>query len=194
MIPDPTQTWHGIPVWVHEHTRSTMDLGHELAQQGGSGIIIAKEQSAGRGVGDHVWVSERGGLYLTWVFEYRPHLDPVLYARDAFVLAMITALGHHGVPDAAIKEPNDIIVGHRKIGGVLEEIMPYGLIIGIGVNANNPTAAIGLAAISVQEITGTAVDLDRLAADFIAAFNDLRAGYPANLSRLRVRWRNLVAA
>ncbi len=81
-------------------------------------VLIADRQTAGTGRLGRRWLSPAGGLYLNWLAGGVPEdilvLVPVLAAA-----AGIRALDAACVPDAAIKWPNDLLVGERKTGGIL---------------------------------------------------------------------------
>jgi BirA family biotin operon repressor/biotin-[acetyl-CoA-carboxylase] ligase len=133
---------------------STMDEAHRLGAEGAPGgtVVIADEQTAGRGRGGKRWSSGEGcGLWMT-VLE-RPGtasgLD-VLSLRLGLRAAPVLEL-FAGAP-VSIKWPNDLYVGPRKLAGVLVEARwreqrADWVAIGIGVNIVPPPdvdTAIGL--------------------------------------------------
>jgi BirA family biotin operon repressor/biotin-[acetyl-CoA-carboxylase] ligase len=140
---------------------STNDEAGRLARAGAKHgtVVIAQAQKAGRGRDGRVWESAVGGLYLSAV------LRPPLPLVD--VPPMTLAIGI-GVCDAArtagaaavLKWPNDVLVGGRKLSGVLVEAQSQGgkldaVIVGIGVNLTNEVPA---HAISLAEASGHSVD------------------------------------
>jgi len=120
---------------------STQDLAREAAQKrGGIGtVILAESQSAGRGRSGRSWVSSVGGLYFTAVLRpsSRPGLIPLMAGvAVAEAIRRLTGLG------AELKWPNDILLGRRKVAGVLAETVWRGgealyTLLGIGLNINN---------------------------------------------------------
>jgi BirA family biotin operon repressor/biotin-[acetyl-CoA-carboxylase] ligase len=124
---------------------STMDEAHRLGAEGAPGgtLIIADEQSAGRGRGGKRWSSGVGtGLWMTLL--ERPGstsgLD-VLSLRLGLHAAPVLEL-FSGAP-ARIKWPNDLYIGSRKLAGVLVEARwreqkADWVAIGIGVNIVSP--------------------------------------------------------
>lgn len=126
-------------------------------------VFTADEQTAGRGRGDHSWHSPAGqGLYVSIVL--RPQLAP----NDVLWLSLIAGLAVH----AAIKEtttialdlrwPNDIMLGDKKLGGILTELGTEGgrinhAVIGIGLNINQPQFPAELAALA----TSLRIETDR---------------------------------
>ena len=140
---------------------STNDEAGRLARAGAKHgtVVLAQAQKAGRGRDGRVWESAVGGLYLSAV------LRPPLPLLD--VPPMTLAIGI-GVCDAArtagaaavLKWPNDVLVGGRKLSGVLVEAQSQGgkldaVIVGIGVNLTNEVPA---HAISLAEASGHSVD------------------------------------
>jgi BirA family transcriptional regulator, biotin operon repressor / biotin---[acetyl-CoA-carboxylase] ligase len=115
----------------------------ELVADGAPGgtIVIAEQQTAGRGQRGKSWDSATGGLYLSLA------LMPDLAASDVHQLTMgivwgiATKLCQQAIP-VTIKWPNDLILAGRKLGGILTETRISGskiqyAIIGVGINYAN---------------------------------------------------------
>jgi BirA family biotin operon repressor/biotin-[acetyl-CoA-carboxylase] ligase len=131
--------------------------------------VLAREQTAGRGRRERIWVSPRdAGLYLSVV------LRPTFEARRwplltlAAALAVRDALGEACGLETDIKWPNDLLAGGRKLCGILAETAEgargRAVVLGIGVNLRRgsfPPEMSG-AATSVEEQTGRAPDAERL--------------------------------
>jgi BirA family biotin operon repressor/biotin-[acetyl-CoA-carboxylase] ligase len=124
---------------------STMDLLHDLAADGAEAgtVVVAGEQTGGRGSRGRGWRSPRGGLWLSALFRPRVAAGVELFGlRIGLAVAdAIEALGP-GVP-VDIKWPNDLMVGHRKLGGILCEARWQGeslawVVAGVGINVANP--------------------------------------------------------
>ncbi len=134
----------GRPTQYHPSIGSTMDEARRLAEAGAAEglVVLADEQTAGRGRLDRTWWAPRGACLLLTLL-----LRPTLPARQAGRLTMIVslavcdALAEVGGVQAQIKWPNDVLVGKRKICGILTELdlsgemLNYALI-GIGINVN----------------------------------------------------------
>jgi BirA family transcriptional regulator, biotin operon repressor / biotin---[acetyl-CoA-carboxylase] ligase len=108
---------------------------------GSSEVLIAEYQTAGRGRRGRVWLAPPGGaicLSLSWTFREVP---PDLGALGLVVgVCALRALKELGVTGALLKWPNDLLVGERKLGGILidlraESAGPASVVIGIGLNA-----------------------------------------------------------
>lgn len=126
------------PEWVvqqHEVVDSTQTLARALPVWY---AVLAEEQRGGRGQRERSFVSDRGGLYLSAVLPYAG--DP-LRARG-FALAVgwtvREALVECGVDDLRLRWPNDLMIGTRKVGGILvEQGTRETLLVGIGLNVTN---------------------------------------------------------
>lgn len=153
----PVKRWAGRPVeelrrrWkrqsVHAYGKidSTNAAARELAEEGASPgtIVLAREQTSGRGRGERRWYSPPGGVYLSMVF--RPEeadLSPLVSVLAA--LGVVRELDR-AFPELspALKWPNDVVVEGRKLGGVLPEAVSgerriRHLVVGVGVNVKLP--------------------------------------------------------
>ncbi len=129
-------------------------------------VVIASQQTAGRGQWGRQWHSPPGGLYLSLALA--PHLTlncSSLYFTLAGTWGVATSLNNLGIP-AQVKWPNDIIIRGKKLGGVLAEARTCGslletLIVGLGLNCFNtvPPAGVSLNQLvnreQPQEVLGT---------------------------------------
>ena len=131
-----------LDVRWHSTVPSTMDVAASLVQQGARhGVVVAAEaQTAGRGRRGSSWASPPGaGLYFSFVARPGP---------SASGLSLITLAAGVGVRDGILsatglapdlKWPNDLIVGKRKLAGILAEGVAIGtpaqaVIVGVGLN------------------------------------------------------------
>jgi BirA family biotin operon repressor/biotin-[acetyl-CoA-carboxylase] ligase len=140
----PDAAGRAIPVQHHESLDGTNAEALRQLAAGDRGLrmIVAREQTAGRGRDGRIWTSPRGGLYATIVAE-APAGRPV--AELAFVAALAAGGAILAVcpdiPDLRYKWPNDVLVGGRKLAGVLiEGDGSGGLAIGIGINVESAPA------------------------------------------------------
>jgi BirA family biotin operon repressor/biotin-[acetyl-CoA-carboxylase] ligase len=133
----------GGRTYHYEHVASTMDLIHELADRGAEAgtIVVAGEQLQGRGSRGRPWHSPPGGLWLSALF--RPAAVGGLEVLSVRVgLAVVQALESRVHPPVHLKWPNDLIVGGRKLGGILCEARWHGgalawVAVGVGLNVRN---------------------------------------------------------
>jgi BirA family transcriptional regulator, biotin operon repressor / biotin---[acetyl-CoA-carboxylase] ligase len=114
-------------------------------------VWFAEEQTAGRGRGDHKWVSNAGqGLYVSVLL--RPELAAVHLPLLPLVagLAAAEAIGAASGLTADLRWPNDLLIGPNKTGGILVESKIEGgraayTVVGIGINVHQSGFAADLA-------------------------------------------------
>jgi BirA family transcriptional regulator, biotin operon repressor / biotin---[acetyl-CoA-carboxylase] ligase len=131
----------GAPVLYRAETGSTMDDARLLAEAGypHGTVVMAGSQSAGRGrLPGRAWVAVPGESLLFTVILHGAFPFPVPLAAG---LAVARAL-ERTQPDlgrAEIKWPNDVMIGGRKVSGILCESSGGSVRVGIGVNLNQPS-------------------------------------------------------
>jgi BirA family biotin operon repressor/biotin-[acetyl-CoA-carboxylase] ligase len=120
--------------------RVALELGHAGEPEGA--VVLAEEQTAGRGRAGRVWHSDRAvGIYVTVLL--RPRLAPV----QAPLLTMMAGLSARSAVQAVtgltadLKWPNDLLLNGKKTGGILTEMHAEPgqirfVIVGIGLNVN----------------------------------------------------------
>jgi len=131
----------GQRVIYYSTLTSTMEVAKREAQQGAveGTVVIADEQTAGKGRKERAWLSPRGGIALSIILYpsvvYLPYL--IMLASLAVVHSIEAVTGLR----SQVKWPNDVLVNGKKVCGILIEsgvqgnIVDYA-IIGIGVNVN----------------------------------------------------------
>ena len=114
----------------------------ELGEPEGT-LVVAEEQTAGKGRRGRGWASEPGiGIWMSLIL--RPQLKPQQAASVTLVAAMAVAKGIReccGL-ETGIKWPNDVVINGKKVCGILTEMsaqMDYVnyIVIGIGINVGN---------------------------------------------------------
>ena len=150
----------GCDVRLFETLDSTMDDAKRLAEGGAAEgtVVLAEEQTAGRGRFDRSWMSVPGEDLLFSVV-FRPGVVQAPYINMAAALSVCSTVGHATGLDTAIKWPNDVKLAGRKVSGILVESMvsrsniEY-TVLGVGLNVNSNPAA-------VPEIAATATSMYR---------------------------------
>jgi len=138
---------HRLGTIIHHYleTGSTNDAARQFAEQGATEgtLVLAEEQTQGRGRLGRSWLSERGaGIYASIL------LRPVLKPCYAAVLTLVAAVAVNEAIEQAcglnadIKWPNDLLLSGRKCCGILSEMQAEGgeirhVIVGIGINVNH---------------------------------------------------------
>lgn len=142
-------------------------------------LIVANEQVAGRGRLGRSWHSDKGtGLWMSLLL--RPDIEPEKSFRMTLIAAVSVAQAIEQVSGlrAGIKWPNDIVVGSRKVCGILTEMsaewqkINY-LVLGIGINVNQSEFPEEIAAIasSLMRESGEKVNRLELLKACMAAFS-----------------------
>ena len=131
----------GQKVIYYPRLASTMAVARQAARQGAAEgtIIIAEEQTAGKGRLKRLWLSPKGSLALSIILypdmSYLPYLMMLASLAVAHSIEAITGL------KAQLKWPNDVLINDKKVCGILIESDLRGntvtyAIIGIGINVN----------------------------------------------------------
>ena len=143
---------------------STMIEASRLAAEGApSGTaVVADEQTAGQGRLGRVWHSTAGdGLYVTVVLRM-PELKPAI--TMALGVAVADAIEDVSGVKPDLRWPNDILIGDRKLAGILTQYEHGAVLAGIGVNVNHLEFPEGVRdiATSLRAVTGREHDREEL--------------------------------
>jgi len=173
--------------------RVALELGHAGEPEGA--VVVAEEQTAGRGRAGRAWHSEHAaGIYATLLL--RPRLAPV----QAPLLTMMAGLSAHAAIQAQtgltvdLKWPNDLLINGKKVGGILTEMHAEPgqirfVIVGIGLNVNQEKFAgeLGAIATSLRLETGKTQSrlelLVRLLREFENDYNQFLREGPASITK-----------
>ena len=136
----------GRHVIVHERTSSTSDIATEYARNPDNDglVVFAEEQTSGRGRTGATWYSGRGESLLFSGVLIDCDLPNELLSLTCGV-AVASAIGQVGPHAARTKWPNDVLLGGKKVAGILVESKLSGAarahIIGIGINCHQDEKA-----------------------------------------------------
>lgn len=157
-------------------------------------VVLAYEQTAGRGQMKNFWESE-SGMNLTFSIVLFPEF---LEIRKQFMLSKAVTLGIHRalndkIGDLRIKWPNDIYAGDRKLGGILiENSIMQGLIktavVGIGLNVNQTVFRSNAPnPVSLKILTNQHFDCDTVLDDVLSGIDEyyslLKSGKTSQIDR-----------
>lgn len=106
-------------------------------------VIVADVQTSGRGRKNRIWSSPKGGLWFSIILF--PNISPNqgMLITMACSVAIVQGIKEITGITAEIKWPNDLLIGGKKVCGILTELdaefdrIKY-LVVGIGINVNNP--------------------------------------------------------
>ena len=167
---------------------STMDIARQEVMNGAAEgtVILAEEQTAGRGRLKRLWLTPRGSIAMSVILypalKYLPYIIMIASLAVARSIEGITGI------EAGIKWPNDILINGKKVCGILiENEVQKGrvnfVIVGIGINVNLGLAdypEIESIATSLSDALGREVSrvdiIRRLLAEMEQLYSDVTAG------------------
>lgn len=173
---------------VHHYT--TVDSTNERAKEKAGIVVIADEQTAGKGRLGRKWYSDKGGLYFSISLHPRLPMDDLPKITLTAGVAVCEALSF---ANARLKWPNDVLIGKKKVAGVLCEVFGEAdipsVVVGIGINVTNPIP---------EEIENIATNLSsfnvsrkEIFIDVIRNFFSLYRKLPERWEEVRLRWKEL---
>lgn len=171
----------GQKILVYEQVESTNDIAKDQAKQDAAEglVVIAKEQTIGRGRRGRTWFSHTGGLYFSILLRPKLALSDVSQITLLAGITIVEVLReHYGLP-AMLKWPNDVLIDGKKVCGILTELsadpesVQY-VVVGIGINSNQSTQdwpeEITNLATSIRINTGKNVSHTQLLYQILTAF------------------------
>lgn len=161
----------GWPIVVHDTIGSTNAACVQLISESflAPFVVLAERQIAGRGRRGRKWSSPFGeNLYYSLTQRIEGGMRQIEGLSLLVGLAVLKTLREAGVCGAGLKWPNDVLVGSRKIAGILLELVGdpadvCHVIIGIGINVNMRTSSeVDQPWTSLRLETGLLVDRNQL--------------------------------
>ena len=194
----------GKPVTHYDTMSSTQDIAAEMARRGANEgtLVVAEMQEKGRGRKGRSWVSlPKGGIYLSLIL--RPNLMPSQVVQIPLIagVALTKAIRETVSLQPMIKWPNDIVMGKKKVGGILTEMsseidgVNY-VILGIGLNVNMPASVfsedISNIATSLIDECGKYTSRVKLVQSFLSEFELIYTKFLAQgFGSVRDEWKEL---
>ena len=190
----------GQRVIYYPSLTSTMEAARQAAQRGAAGgtVVIAGEQTAGKGRIGRTWLSPKGSLALSVIlYPSVAHLHFLIMLAS---LAVVHSIKEVTGLKSQIKWPNDVLINGKKVCGILVENGVRGntvdyAIIGIGVNVNlkiSDFPEILSTATSLSHELGKDVSLPAVARQLLAEVDKLYLALPAG-GPIYEEWRNSLA-
>lgn len=181
------RVWGAAAVEAHDVLGSTNDRLKELAAGGAAPwtVVVAEEQTRGRGRNGAVWHSPAGtGLWISVLLPAAgpvPGYLPLLVGLAAARAAEAACPGVH----VGIKWPNDLEVSGRKVGGILCEQGHGAVVAGVGINLRSPLPAlppeVAARAGSLEEAGGGAASPGALATGLLHHLHAMARRPPAEM-------------
>ena len=166
-------------IFHFQELESTMDQAKVLAKTHAShlSIVIAENQTTGRGRLRRKWVSSKGGLWFTLIL--KPEIPAVMSYMYNFAasLCLSGTLNRLFDLDVKVKWPNDLLLNGKKLAGLLSEMETKGdmaefINIGIGLNVNNDPRQSEANAVSIKDVLKKAVSRRLILETFLSDFED----------------------
>jgi BirA family biotin operon repressor/biotin-[acetyl-CoA-carboxylase] ligase len=133
----------GHDIHYFKEVDSTNDVAKYLAEEGAieGTIVVAEIQNRGKGRRGKTWISPPGGVWMSIIL--RPDIPPFNAPQLTLVtgVAVAETLKKECELDVGIKWPNDILIGNKKVCGILTEVnasiekVNY-VVVGIGIDMN----------------------------------------------------------
>lgn len=181
---------------------STNDTAAQMAKEGApeGSVVVAEEQTAGRGRFNRAWLSGKGkGLWFSIIL--RPKVEAQRLSQLTIVMAV--AIGEtleelYGIKPG-IKWPNDLLLGGKKLSGILSEgLLEQGeiahAIIGIGINIEPPVdidnpVLKGVEPAYLEMATDGKVDKDELLKELLKRIKKwYQIWHKDGFDQIRTRW------
>ncbi len=187
----------GQRVIVYPRLTSTNDVAKREAKKGAreGTVVVAEEQTAGRGRLKRAWLSPRGSIALSVILHPTPAQLPYLIMVAS--LAVVHCIEKVSGLKTQIKWPNDVLVNNKKVCGILIESDVRGsavdyAVIGIGLNVNLNTADfpdIATTATSLSSELGRKLSRREIIRCLLTELEDLYLALPEGDSVFR-EWRD----
>ena len=143
--------------------------------------VLSLKQTAGRGRRGRSFLSEPGGLYLSFLMRPQEPAEALLHLTALAGLCVCTAVKQVTGMQAGIKWPNDPVLNGKKLCGILTELSvsletqePEYVVIGIGVNCNQTSFQDLSMATSLRIEGGSPVDVNAVAAALLLELSRMR--------------------
>jgi BirA family biotin operon repressor/biotin-[acetyl-CoA-carboxylase] ligase len=174
----PRECLVGRRIQIFAETDSTNNLARDAGEAGApEGLVfLAEAQRSGRGQRGRTWTSP-AGCSLLFSLLLRPSAPRELWSRLTLlaVRSILEAVEIETGIAVAWKWPNDVVLGPRKLAGILVEAAPNLAVLGIGVNVKQREADfpedLRARAASLEMIAGRALDRESLAAAILSAID-----------------------
>ncbi len=169
MFPHSNLDWM---LCVFDKVSSTNDLAKRLAGTGApeGTVVVSRKQSMGKGRFGRRWISPSGGLWASLLL--RPETSQNIALLPILAgIATAKAVEEVALVKVKLKWPNDLLIGNRKLGGVLVEscysgTQLRGAIVGLGINVRNSSLdlpkRLKTRAVSLRDIGREVAELDLL--------------------------------
>jgi BirA family transcriptional regulator, biotin operon repressor / biotin---[acetyl-CoA-carboxylase] ligase len=164
------------PVWREVRVMDSADSTNvEVAAAARAGaaeglVVIAEQQTAGRGRLDRAWSSPpRAGVLVSVLL--RPQVGLAAWPLVPLLsgLAVVEAIVGVAQVEASLKWPNDVLVDGKKLGGILVERVDEAVVVGIGLNVSTRAEELPVQTATSLALVGGATDREIIAKEVLRA-------------------------
>lgn len=152
-------------------------------------VIVADEQTGGKGRLGRSWSSPKGNLYASVIMPYEAGLAPI--SAQITSVALFEAVQHvvPSITDLFIKWPNDLLLNQAKLSGILVEVHGDQIVIGTGVNVLHHPNLAERPTISLSD-AGYAVSVNELLTAYLEKLTIYwQQGIAGQMDEILVKWR-----
>ena len=185
-------------IFHFQELETTMDKAKDLAKNNAPhfSVVIAENQTMGRGRLNRKWFSSKGGLWFTLIL--KPATPPPLAYIYNFAASLSLSISLRRLfdVDVSVKWPNDILLNGKKLVGLLSEMETRGdmvefINIGIGINVNNSPKEYESNAVSLKDVLHQNVSRRLILETFLKDFeNQIQAPIQTlNCQKIIERWK-----
>ncbi len=188
----------GKQIVIFQSTSSTNDIAAQYARNVTNDglVVLAEEQTKGRGRGGHQWLSPPSESILCSILIFEDNqISEILSLTSA--VAVAKAIGTVDMEPAHIKWPNDILVGNNKIGGILLETKAgkekTAYIVGVGINCHQKQFSndLNYPATSIDMETNSVCDRNRLIKRLLISFDEWLTKTLSDEETIVEQWKQL---
>ncbi|MDN3357057.1 biotin--[acetyl-CoA-carboxylase] ligase [Actinomadura sp. DC4] len=199
----PGGLWREIRV-VEETGSTNTDLA-ELARTGVEPglVLVAEAQTSGRGRLGRTWTAPpRSGLFFSVLLPqedsatrlgWLPLVAGVAVASALRGFAEVEGVERGRMADASLKWPNDVLIGERKLVGILAQRAEAGVVLGIGLNVSLRPDELPVPTATSLAIEGSPTDRDPLLRAILRELAARHEEFRADRASLRAAYRELCA-
>ncbi len=157
-------------IYLFDRVTSTNTIARKLIPRKRSALILAQEQTRGRGRFERRWYSPKGGLWFSLLLFPKRDIEPQLFTLLSS-LALSQSLEELTHLPSYIRWPNDVLLDGKKVAGILCERIKGAMIIGIGINVNQEKFPPSLpSATSLKKETGKEYNPEHILKRFFSYF------------------------
>ncbi len=151
-------------------------------------LISSELQKKGKGTMGKKWISNKGNLFLSILFEFYP--NKINFKQHAVLNAYLLKkiIEKYVTKKVYIKWPNDLLIEKKKVCGILQEVINYNnksfLIVGIGINTCTYPKIVNCKTTSLKNYSKKKVDNDKI-------LKDIKKNYEKYIYNIKINKFNL---